>query len=124
MPEERRAPATPRSSAIRAVRGGTPSAQLRRMRTRAWLSLMCLGLVGSAGCGGGAADGGGSISNASPHPTPAPATADPGAAQRAIAEANIIELTADDMLYAMSKTGTLSAVDVWAPGRLMLRAQM
>jgi hypothetical protein len=45
-----------------------------------------------------------------------------GDAQRAIAEADIIQL-AGGRLYAMSKSGTVSVVDVTTPGRLVLLGQ-
>ncbi|HMC94935.1 MAG TPA: beta-propeller domain-containing protein, partial [Polyangia bacterium] len=45
-----------------------------------------------------------------------------GDAQRAIAEADIIQIEGG-LLYAMSKTGTVSLVDVSTPGRLALLGQ-
>ena len=45
-----------------------------------------------------------------------------GAAERAIAEADIVQL-ADGRLYAMSKSGTLSIVDVSRPGQLSMLGQ-
>lgn len=45
-----------------------------------------------------------------------------GAAERAIAEADVVQL-ADGRLYAMSKSGTLSIVDVSRPGRLAMLGQ-
>ncbi len=45
-----------------------------------------------------------------------------GAAERAIAEADIVQL-AEGRLYAMSKSGTLSIVDVSIPGRLSMLGQ-
>lgn len=46
-----------------------------------------------------------------------------GGGERAVAEADIIQLDGG-LLYAMSSTGTLSAVDVSTPGRLTLLGQV
>ena len=48
---------------------------------------------------------------------------DPGAADRAIAEADIGQLEGGK-LYAMSRSGSVSVVDVSAPGKLRLLGQM
>jgi MYXO-CTERM domain-containing protein len=48
-----------------------------------------------------------------------PAPKEQGAAERAISEADIIQLD-DARLYAMSKSGSVSVVDVATPGRLAL----
>lgn len=57
---------------------------------------------------------------------PAPADETPietGAADRAIAEADIVQLDGGK-LYAMSRSGSVSVVDVSAPGKLRLLGQM
>lgn len=50
------------------------------------------------------------------------APGDNGSAERAIAEADVVQLF-DGRLYAMSKSGTLSIVDVSRPGRLTMLGQ-
>jgi hypothetical protein len=72
---------------------------------RSFLRLSWLLVV--AGCAQGAADSG---------------SPGGGEGQRAIAEADIVQLDGG-RLYAMSKSGTVSVVDVSAPGRLTLLGQ-
>jgi hypothetical protein len=68
-----------------------------------------------AGC---AASGGGSAAISPPASSPSP----PGDATRAILEADIIQLDGGK-LYAMSKAGSVSIVDVSEPGHLALLGQ-
>jgi hypothetical protein len=78
----------------------------------------------SAQADGGAAPSGSSTSSSEPT-SPGTATTDPGstgAAARAIAEADIVQLDGA-RLYAMSKSGTVSVVDVGTPGHLALLGQ-
>lgn len=60
--------------------------------------------------------------NAQP-PSSSGATAPSGSAQQAIQEADIVELQ-DGRLYAISKAGTLSVIDVSKPGQLTLASQV
>jgi hypothetical protein len=73
-------------------------------------------LAFAMGCAGGAR---GSAGGASFSPT---VNATPDDAQRAIAEADIIQLV-DGRLYAMSKSGTVSIIDVSQSGTLALLGQ-
>ena len=76
------------------------------------------GLAG--GCSGGSASNGTGEAIAPPPPTSG--TSANAQAQRAIAEADIIQLV-DGRLYAMSKSGTVSIVDASQPGTLALLGQ-
>lgn len=72
--------------------------------------------IGCAGMQSGASNAAGATTT-----TPTTTTTS-GDAQRAIAEADIIQIEGG-LLYAMSKTGTVSLVDVSTPGRLALLGQ-
>ncbi|MDB4993385.1 MAG: hypothetical protein JWM74_817, partial [Myxococcaceae bacterium] len=67
-------------------------------------------------CGESSTSGSSSASAPGQAPTPNDQS---GAAERAISEADIIQLD-DTRLYAMSKSGSVSVVDVAQPGRLAL----
>lgn len=71
------------------------------------------------GCAGVKSSGSSSAGETS---TTTSTTTTSGDAQRAIAEADIIQIDGD-LLYAMSKMGTVSLVDVSTPGRLVLLGQ-
>ncbi len=78
------------------------------------LALTAAGCSASSGSSGAAAG-----PNSTTATTAATGSSDP---QRAIAEADIIQLDGG-LLYAMSKSGTVSVVDVSVPGRLVLLGQ-
>jgi hypothetical protein len=98
---------------------------MRSNRRISWFFLVVVGeaaMAAAAGCSSapsadapGAPAGSGSVN-------PTTTTTPTGGAQRAIAEADIIQLDGG-RLYAMSKSGTVSIVDVSAPGRLVLLGQ-
>ena len=78
--------------------------------------------LAAAGCAAGSESSGAAASASSPTgTTTAAASTDPDP-ERAIAEADIIQLDGG-LLYAMSKSGTISVVDVSAPERLVLLGQ-
>src|SRR5437764_114975 len=85
------------------------------------LGAACLAACGAQG--GSSADSSGA--EAPPEQTsPSPSTSSPtGDPQRAIAEADIIQLDTT-RLYAMSKSGTLSVVDVSTPAHLAMLGQI
>ena len=74
-----------------------------------------------AGCAGQASSGGSTTGPAST-PSPTTTTSSIAGAERAIAEADIIQIDGG-ILYAMSKSGTVSLVDVSTLGRLSLLGQ-
>ena len=88
------------------------------MRSLAYWSLSMCVIAAAAGCAGGAAGASGANGSVTPNPTSKPTTS----AERAIEEADIIQLD-DGLLYAMSKSGTVSIVDIATPGRLDLLGQ-
>jgi hypothetical protein len=79
---------------------------------------LCLLVTLAAGCAGNSSGQAGSGGG----PRNGVVTGTPTGAQRAIAEADIIQLDGG-RLYALSKSGTASIVDVSAPGRLELLGQ-
>jgi hypothetical protein len=83
------------------------------------LALLSCFIALGAGCAAGASAEGGGAASTTTATTNTSATA---AAQRAIAEADIIQVQGG-LLYAMSKSGTVSIVDVSTPGVLILRGQ-
>jgi len=100
-----------------------------RITLRSLVSLLFLGAIGAtAGCSAqestsSSYDNGGAPPSTSPSPgEPSPGGDTGGGAARAIAEADIIQLDGG-RLYAMSKSGTVSVVDVSSPGRLALLGQ-
>ena len=82
--------------------------------------VLASGLV-VAGCAGGARSGSADRGATTPPPTPGTSTGS-GDAQRVIIEADIIQLDGG-RLYALSRSGTVSVVDVSAPGVLTLLGQ-
>jgi hypothetical protein len=97
------------------------------MRSHRLLPSVCLALtsgLAGAGCANvheSSSTGGSSNGETTPTPTPGP-TSSAGDARRVIAEADIIQLDGG-RLYALSKSGTVSVVDVSAPGVLTLLGQ-
>ncbi|HVT07317.1 MAG TPA: beta-propeller domain-containing protein [Polyangia bacterium] len=78
-----------------------------------------------AGCAGQASSGGQAAESTAPPtgtPSPTTTTGTSDVAQRAISEADIIQIDGG-ILYAMSKSGTVSLVDVSTEGRLALLGQ-
>ncbi|MGE5185656.1 MAG: beta-propeller domain-containing protein [Acidobacteriota bacterium] len=75
---------------------------------------LLLGLA-LAGCGASASSGGADLA-------PPMTTSSGGDAARAIEEADIIQIS-DGRLYAMSKSGSVSVIDVSQPGKLALLGQ-
>jgi hypothetical protein len=89
------------------------------MRSREIVPALFLALT-AAGCSASSGSSGAAAGpNSTTATTTAPGSSDP---QRAIAEADIIQLDGG-LLYAMSKSGTVSVVDVSVPGRLVLLGQ-
>jgi len=82
-------------------------------------SLLDLFALAAVACGSSETDSSSSTPTNTQSPDPSTSPAD---AQRAIAEADIIELEGS-LLFAMSKSGTVSVVDVSQPGRLVLAGQ-
>jgi len=76
-------------------------------------------ILAAGGCGNAER---GSSGGSAPVTTQIGGGTDPDGAERAIAEGDIIQLDGG-RLYAMSKSGTVSIVDVSAPGRLTLLGQ-
>ena len=85
------------------------------MRSFAYWSLSFCVIAAAAGCGSAKPSSGGS---GSVKPNPRTTTS----AQRAIEEADIIQVDGG-LLYAMSKSGTVSIVDIATPDRLALLGQ-
>ena len=85
------------------------------MRSFAYWSLSLCVIAAAAGCGSAKSSSGGSGTvKQNPRTTTS--------AQRAIEEADIIQVDGG-LLYAMSKSGTVSIVDIATPGRLALLGQ-
>jgi hypothetical protein len=97
--------------------GGTSAAFEPGMRSFAyWSFSLCVIAAAAAGCGAqskGSSGGSGTVK-----PNPRTTTS----AQRAIEEADIIQVDGG-LLYAMSKSGTVSIVDIATPGQLALLGQ-
>jgi hypothetical protein len=99
---------------------------MKNLHTSAVSFLLLAGAVSA--CGSASSDSAGVSDNAgAAAPAPSPPSNSPSSptstdAQRAIAEADIIQLDGG-ILFAMSKSGTLSAVDVSSPAHLALIGQ-
>ena len=92
------------------------------MRSSSLIGWVVLG-ASLAGCAGQSSGTGQAGAPAAPTGTLTPTTTGPGPdAQRAISEADIIQIDGG-ILYAMSKSGTVSLVDVSTEGRLALLGQ-
>ena len=86
------------------------------------LALLLSFIVLGVRCAAGANTASGSSGGTTTTPTTTTTTTTSGDAQRAIAEADIIQLQGG-LLYAMSRSGTVSLVDVSTPGVLTLLGQ-
>jgi hypothetical protein len=87
-----------------------------RLNTLGLILLISASVTLAVGCASSVDSAGGAA------PLAPPVSATPADAQRAIAEADIIQLVGG-RLYAMSKSGTVSIVDVSQPGTLTLLGQ-
>ena len=86
------------------------------MRSFAYWSFSLCVIAAAAGCASGAKSSSGGSGSVKPNPRTTTS------AQRAIEEADIIQVDGG-LLYAMSKSGTVSIVDIATPGRLALLGQ-
>ncbi len=101
------------------------TASLRTARTASSVAPVLLALA-AVGCSQSSADSAGGAEGGKTSPAPPmndqERSAGRASAERAIAEADVVQL-AGGKLYALSKLGTLSIVDVSAPSRLVLLGQ-
>jgi hypothetical protein len=99
---------------------------MKNLRAQGFILLLVgAGAVSACGSGSsasGGSDNAGSAAPASPLPSSSPTDSTSSDAQRVIAEADIIQVDGG-ILFAMSKSGTLSAVDISAPAHLALLGQ-